>query len=251
MDTTQQKVLIDNITDNLVLLKDGGAVLLLRVGAVNFGLLSEREQLALVDAFAQMLNSLSFAIQIFIQSQRLDVSQYLKLLDQAQTMQNNPLLSQMIAHYKQFVSSTIKENEVLDKSFYIVVPVSYLELGILPQSLDEKVKKIKTIILPRRDQILRQLSRIGLKATPLNSLQLIKLFYNLFNFSENSAALESFEPVSLQTPQPVQQVTRPVNQPSQPPINQQVTPAPTAQPVINIPKPRNHPFAVEELMDTI
>ena len=48
MNTTQQHLTIADIKEDLVLLKNGGAALVLEVSAVNFGLLSEREQIAII-----------------------------------------------------------------------------------------------------------------------------------------------------------------------------------------------------------
>ena len=120
MNTTQKHLSISDIANDILLLKNGGGALVLQVSAVNFGLLSDREQVAIIGSFAQMLNSLSFSIQIVIHSERLNLSSYLEVLDKAQKAQANPLLSQMITEYKQFIQSTVKENEVLDKKFYIV-----------------------------------------------------------------------------------------------------------------------------------
>src|SRR2546428_839405 len=115
MSTTQEHLLVKDITDDIILLKNGGGALVLQVSAVNFGLLSDMEQIAIISSFAQMLNSLSFSIQIVIRSERLNISSYLNLLSKAQKAQTNPLLLKMIVSYKQFIQTTIKENEVLDK----------------------------------------------------------------------------------------------------------------------------------------
>ncbi len=64
--TTQDHLPIQDITNDLVILKDGSVAMVIKTSAVNFDLLSEREQLAIIDAFAGLLNSLSFAIQIII-----------------------------------------------------------------------------------------------------------------------------------------------------------------------------------------
>ena len=68
--STAQKYLdIYDITNDLLILRDGGVSLLLRVNAINFGLLSEPEQDAIIYAYAALINSLIFPIQITIKSQ--------------------------------------------------------------------------------------------------------------------------------------------------------------------------------------
>src|SRR3989338_11299633 len=114
MNTTQQHLLISDIREDIIMLKNGGGALILQVSAVNFGLLSDREQIAIISSFAQMLNSLNFSIQIVIYSERLNINSYLNLLDKAKQAQLNPLMANMMAGYNQFIQTTIKENDVLD-----------------------------------------------------------------------------------------------------------------------------------------
>lgn len=241
MQTTQQHLSIKDVSEDILLLKNGGGALVLQVSAVNFGLLSDREQIAIIGSFAQMLNSLSFSIQIVIHSKRLNISSYLELLDKAQKLQTNQLLATMISQYKQFISATIKENEVLDKKFYIVIPLFSLELG-LTLSKENLKQKIKTVLLPRRDQIIRQLNRVGLSATQLSGSQLIKLFFDIYNgeITEKPATLKVTPEqiaVSLKTPEPQAPQPSPLR-PTPPPVSQGYAG-----------QARNHPFVVEELED--
>lgn len=238
MKTTQEHLSIAQIQDGIIFLKDGGGALVLQTSAVNFGLLSDREQIGIISAFAQMLNSLSFTIQIVIHSQRLNISSYLKALDQAQKIQTNPLLSSMMTHYRQFIQSTIKENEVLDKKFYIVVPLYKLELG-LTASKEALLQKIKTVLLPRRDQILRQLNRVGLKATQLTQEKLLLTFFEIYNESVPESPLA--EPVRLNQPK-LTAPPKPQPAPEHPPPIQN-------QPITTPQSSKTHPFVVEELTD--
>lgn len=262
MNKTQEHITISDIKEDLLLLKDGGAALVLQTSAVNFGLLSEREQMAIIFSFGQMLNSLSFSIQIVIHSSRLDISSYVNLLDIARMKQNNPLLSQMITRYKQFIQETIKENEVLDKKFYIVIPLSNLETGLGYKNPEEKVKKVKAMLIPRKDQIIRQLNRIGLKSDQLTNVELIKLFFEVYNQPQQEKNLH-VEPVTLSQPQttpavitlqtPVIPIPPSAGEES---INPQIaTPSTNAQARndnnLYTQKPRNHPFVVEELTDNV
>lgn len=250
MSTTQKHLSIADIKDDIVLLKDGGGALVLQVSAVNFGLLSEREQIAIISSFAQMLNSLSFSIQIVVTSERLNISSYLNLLDQAEKAQNNPLLSALITSYKQFIQTTIKENEVLDKKFYIVIPLSKLELGIIPTK-EALYQKVKTVLLPRRDQIFRQLNRVGLKATQLSSGHLLELFFNIYNGGgQQFSSLP--QPVKLNAPKivtPASQQGEPVPIPAQPEPPPEKPASQNAPPIASQPA-KTHPFVVEELEDT-
>lgn len=250
MNTTQEHLPISDIKDDIILLKDGGGALVLQVSAVNFGLLSEREQFAIITSFAQMLNSLNYSIQILIFSERLNISSYLTLLDKAQNAQTNLLLSKMIVSYKQFIQATIKENEVLDKKFYLIIPLFALELGLRASKLTLE-QKIKTVLLPRKDQIIRQLGRVGLKATQLDSQKLLELFYDIYNgqFIENipvEIAKSGRIEVSLKQPiQPQPTVPQPIQQ------QFQRSQTPSNPPIITAQQSRTHPFVVEELDSSI
>lgn len=253
MSTTQQHLSIKDIQDDIILLKDGGGALVLQVSAVNFGLLSDREQIAIISSFAQMLNSLSYSIQIVIHSERLNISSYLNLLDKAQKIQSNPLLSKMIIQYKQFIQTTIKENDVLDKKFYVIIPLFKLELGLI-SSKETLEQKIKTVLLPRRDQIIRQLSRVGLRATQLSNKSLLELFYNIYN----GQFVESIPPISLNPSELAVRLKQPQPITPEPTFNQSATPSTnqtTNQPNLGAPSTysasRAHPFVVEELDENV
>ena len=256
MNTTQQHVPIADINSDIVILKSGGGALILQVSAVNFGLLSDMEQIAIISSFAQMLNSLSFSIQIVVHSERLNIASYIAALDKAQKAQINPLLSKMIVQYRQFIQSTIKENDVLDKKFYVVVPLFRLELG-LTSSKQVLEQKIKTILMPRRDQVLKQLMRVGLNVVQLRNEKLLEVFYDIYNgqFVENIPA-STIDPKQLQVklnePQ-IAVIAKPAPAPStaSPPITSlpsqpQAPIQPQVQPIIQT-LPKNHPFVVEEL----
>lgn len=192
--STQDHLDIEDIRDNLVLLKDGSCCLLLSTTAVNFSLLSEAEQDAIIYAYAGLLNSLTFPIQIVVTSQKKNIANYLALLATQKQKISNPLLKQQVEKYYQFVKKTVTENEVLDKKFYLVIPFSALELGVstaltasfkkssgLPLDKTTILTRAKNALVPKRDHVLKQLTRIGLKAKQLTTPELIKLFYSYYN----------------------------------------------------------------------
>src|SRR3989344_7290362 len=100
--TTQDFLGIEDIKNDLVLLSDGSCVLAIETTAVNFGLLSEKEQEALIFAYAGLLNSLSFPIQVYLRSKHKDISGYLKLLEVTESKQTNQLLKERIGKYREF-----------------------------------------------------------------------------------------------------------------------------------------------------
>lgn len=188
--TTQQFLEIEDIRDDLVLLKDGSATMVIETAAMNFGLLSEEEQDSLIYAYASLLNSLSFPLQVVILSKRMDISSYIELVSQTEQEQTNPTMKERLRKYKEFILSIVKENKVLEKKFYICILFSSLELGVkgafgqksrLAFSKDYIISRAKTSLFPKRDHLLRQLGRIGLKGRQLATQELVELFYNIYN----------------------------------------------------------------------
>lgn len=194
-DTTQTQLPIANIRDDVVLFKDGSAAIILESTSLNFGLLSENEQEAVIVAYAGLMNSLSFSIQIMVRTIRKDISSYVAYLEQAQTKIQNPKLAELMESYKKFITETIKKKNVLGKRFFIVVPFSSLELGVkssfksltrksnkpLPFEEDYVLKKAKVTLNPRRDHLMRQAGRLGLKLDQLDTKQIQALMYDVFN----------------------------------------------------------------------
>jgi len=191
--STQQFTEIEDIMQNIVMFLDGSCALVLSVSAVNFGLLSEKEQESIIYAYAGILNSLSFPIEILVRSKRKDISAYLKLLEDKEKEQKNPKLAISIHGYRAFIESTVKEKDVLDKKFYVVIPFSNLELGVsanvlfgskksgLPYAKSYIVERALITLLPKRDHLQRLLGRLGLRSSQLTTDQLIQLFFSLYN----------------------------------------------------------------------
>jgi hypothetical protein len=190
---TQKHLPIADIVDDLVMYKDGGAAIILETTSLNFGLLSEKEQQAVIAAYAALLNSLSFAIQIVVRSQRKDISSYMNYLDEASSKIQNPKLVEIMTGYKNFVAETIKKKNVLGKRFFIVLPFSSLELGVtksalslakkgpLPYPKAYAIKKAKVSLYPKRDHLIRQAGRLSIKLKQLSTSELIELFYDIYN----------------------------------------------------------------------
>lgn len=191
--TTQLFTEIETIDKDMAVYADGSCCMVISTTAVNFGLLSEKEQDAIISAYAGLLNSLSFPIEILIRTQHKDVTAYLRLLEEQERKQKNPKLAKSIHDYRIFVAATVKEKDVLDKKFYIIIPFSSLELGAtasvffgskkkgLPFEKNYIIDRALTILSPKRDHILRLLNRVGLQAYQLTSTQIVRLFFGIYN----------------------------------------------------------------------
>src|SRR3989339_844215 len=118
--STQEHLDIEDITDDLVIMKTGWVALVMTTTAINFDILSEAEQDATIYAYGALLNSLTFPVQVLIRSKRADITAYYQHLVEAESNQSNPDLKVQIRKYREFVQSTVQQKTILDKRFYIV-----------------------------------------------------------------------------------------------------------------------------------
>lgn len=192
--TSQDHVPIADITNDILIYKDGGAALVMESTSLNFGLLSEKEQQAVIAAYAAMINSLSFSVQIVVRTSRKDISSYLSFLDEQAKKLTHPLLVRLMANYRGFITESVKKKNVLGKRFFVILYLSPLELGVgksvqtltkrggpLPYTKSYVIKKAKITLYPRRDHLVRQAGRLGIKFRQLTTPELVNLFYTIYN----------------------------------------------------------------------
>ena len=206
--STQDHLDIEDIRDNIIILKSGASLAILQTTAINFDLLAEAEQDAMIFAFAGMLNSLTYPIQIFIRSKRMDVSSYIVRLEKAKKNIHNENLIAQIDKYENFVKNLVSKNQVLDKRFYVTIPDFGMQIpqvsslgGLFhhrPKGMSKwkVLEKAKVNLHPKIDHLIKQLGRIGVKSIQLDTKELVELFYDLYNpevAREQKAALGTEE----------------------------------------------------------
>lgn len=191
--STQEHLEIEDIREDLVVLKNGSISLVIEVNAINFDLLSEREQDVRILSFAAFLNSLDFPIQIVIKTERTDISSYIEKLNAYKNRQISNALRRQIEIYVKFINNLTINKEVLDKKFYVVIPevVGVVQrTSIIKQVFGRKTKitnvrslveKAKPKLYPKRDHIIKQFKRIGLIAKQSLNDELIRLYYSMYD----------------------------------------------------------------------
>lgn len=194
--STQDHLAVSDIIDDLVLTKDGTVVMVIETNAVNFDLLSEQEQDNKIYAFGGLLNSLNFHIQILIQTERIDIGNYMNYLRAQTNSAMSEGLKRQLQIYSSFIQKLIVTNDVLDKNFYIVIPYNAGSPAVVGAQIKKNKEKQEAFsakqkehlfeqgrifLYPKRDHILKQLGRMGLVGHQLTSEELIELFYTLYN----------------------------------------------------------------------
>jgi type IV secretory pathway VirB4 component len=189
--STQDALKFAQIRDGVVILKDGNLRQIVLCTSVNFSLKSEQEQNAIIFAYQNFLNSLTFPVQIVMQSKKLDLTNYLKMLDEKAQDQTNELLRTQTLDYVDFIKRLINIANIMDKRFYIVIPYmippkmnnSGQKQIIITQTEFAKYK----VELDQRAQVVQSgLANVGVRTALLNTQQLIELMYSIYNPEESS-----------------------------------------------------------------
>lgn len=199
--STQDELEVRDIRDDLIITKSGSVAMVIQTSAINFDLLAEYEQDNKIYAFAGLLNALNFPIQILIRTKRIDITSYVDYLKSQSKREISDGLRKQLEIYTQFVQNLIIQNDVLDKNFFIVLPfnpgISISEIGLLgikkkneeedtykQMAIDQLLEKSKIFLYPKRDFVLKQLSRMGLVGHQLNNTELLSEFYTIYNPEE-------------------------------------------------------------------
>lgn len=194
---TQKFVPVTEIRNGIIMLKDGGYRGVLMCSAINFELKSADEQRAIIVGFQNFLNTLDFSIQIVVNSRKMDLRPYLKLLEGKMPAQQTELLRIQLQEYISFVSSFAERSNIMTKSFYIVVPyaprAAAVEhtIGLLRHKHKEEEKGTTDSFNEGRAQLEQRLALItdglaetGVRAAPLGTEETIELLYRSFNPGE-------------------------------------------------------------------
>jgi hypothetical protein len=195
--TTQEFVPIKEVRDGIIVMKDGSMRAIVLSSSLNFALKSADEQEAIIYQFQNFLNSLDFSVQISIQSRQLDIRPYLATLEKQYADQLNDLLKIQIKEYIQFVKSFTESQNIMSKTFFVVIPFTPTVLGpggdsalgkFLPNNKKEKSTEKSDNFEENRTQLEQRISivqqglmRCGIRSASLGTEEAIELFYKLFN----------------------------------------------------------------------
>ncbi len=199
--SAQNSLLISELRDNMVVLRDGSFRAVIASKSINFDLMSQREREGVEYAYQSFLNSLTFPVQILIRSQRVDIAPYLNRLEGMRRAQDNILLGVLMDNYIDFIDTLAEEANIMDKSFYVVIP--YYPAGDLDSAVnaskniaagfiqpktqtkitieEDRYTKIKEELQNRTNLVLSGLFQMGVRSVQLNTKELGQLYYNFFN----------------------------------------------------------------------
>jgi type IV secretory pathway VirB4 component len=214
--STQNSLLINEIKDGVVIMRDGSLRGVIMGSAINFDLMSGQEQNGVEVAYQGFLNSLHFPVQIVIRSQKVDLSQYLDMLENRRIDQTNELLGILMDDYIDNINSLLDQVNIMDKQFYVVVPyyppVTAAKTVSLVTGLKGALQPMPQITISETDfhnykkelservaLVSNGMAQMGIRAIALGTQELVDLYYNWYN--PEVAVNEKLIDVSqLQTP---------------------------------------------------
>ena len=182
-------------------MKDGSFRAVIACKSINFDLMSEQEREGIEYSYQNFINSLGFTTQILIRSQRIDIAPYLERLTEIRKNTDNMLLGVLMDDYINFIDILSQEANIMDKSFFIVIPyyssadaekIVQQTKNLFKSFSKNKVPEVTKIdrttydqalteINKRVDVIISGLFQIGIHSVRLNTRELSELYYNFNN----------------------------------------------------------------------
>lgn len=201
--STQNSLLLSELRDGMVIMADGSFRAVIACKSINFDLMSSREREGVEYSYQNFLNALYFPVQVYIRSQRVDIGPYLDHLEGIRRGQDNMLLGVLMDDYIQFIDILSQEANIMDKSFFIIVPYfpagdassvvsqgkgffDKIFNGTKPTVAITKIDKVayeksKDEIKNRVNSVISGLLQVGIQAVPLSTKELGELYYNVYN----------------------------------------------------------------------
>ncbi|MCK4805751.1 MAG: hypothetical protein KAS91_01005 [Candidatus Pacebacteria bacterium] len=216
--SSQSLISLQHIRKGVIILKNGSLRSVLEVSGINFDLKSEEEQSSVLMSWRNLINNLDFPLQVVAHSRRVNIESYLNLLQERIGQETNNLLKLQGEDYYTFIKGLVTGNNIMKKRFYVIVPYdpilfkprtalsqileAYKTLlnlrhqafsAIIPLA-DENFNQHYQQLIIRQNNIITNLTRMGLQSHPLTTKELIELFFNSYN-------PEAFEKESINIPE--------------------------------------------------
>ena len=199
--STQATLLISELRDNVVIMKDGSFRAVVACKSINFDLMSDMEREGVEYSYQNFLNSLKFTVQILMRSQRVDIGPYIDKLSEIRRNNDNMLLGVLMDDYINFIDILSQEANIMDKSFFIVIPYYTSEdaeklvqqtknfFKAFSKAKGPEINRIDRVtydkalseLTNRVDSVMSGLFQIGIHSVRLNTKELAELYYNFNN----------------------------------------------------------------------
>jgi len=144
---------------------------ILKMSCVNFALMSENEQDAVIEGFKSFLNGLAFPIQIVIRNIPYDLESYLRAMESVEGD-----LAAVARDHARFVRVLSSRRALIKREYYIIVPAEYEKASDPTEALITAQIKLEL----RIEELLQQLERMGLTGRLLTRAEIVALYQSCF-----------------------------------------------------------------------
>lgn len=169
--SARMQIGIKEVRDGILILPNNRYRLILTTSSLNFELQSAAEQDVIIDTFQSFLNSLTTPVQILIRVRELDIDRYLEELHASRSKENQEIYKKQLKHYSSFIKKLVCGNKILSRRFYLVIPYEN-------KTADFDLAKAQLQL--EHEIIAKGLEKLGMTAKPLNSLEILDLFYSFY-----------------------------------------------------------------------
>lgn len=192
--SNRRQIRIKEVRDGILVLPERQYRTVIETSSINFELKSEEEQDVIIDSFQNFLNSLSCPLQILIRVREIDIDHYLEDIAKKQEKEAEDIYKQQMKNYTAFMQKLISGNKILSRKFYIIIPYEAKDTS--------DFTLIKEQLLLNQDIIIKGLEKLGMKARPLASLEILDLFYSFYNPTQAKVQPMTKETMQLLLNQP-------------------------------------------------
>lgn len=203
--STQRHLPFSQLRENVILMKDSSARVVMRCSTINFLLKSTQEQDAIIMSFQRFLNSLDFPVQIMVRSTKLDIDGYIEKLKAKAVNQKNELLQNQTYEYIEYLKKLVEVAQIMKKDFFIVVPFDQEENRSVKDwwifwvfksfwrainngddlaKIRSQIRNFSTMkkwLAGRANTVKSSLASIGIQANELDKNDLVKLLWEYYN----------------------------------------------------------------------
>lgn len=168
--SARQQINIKGVRGNMLLLPRDQYRLVIEVSPVNFELKSADEQDALIDTYESFLDSLPCPLEIVVRIRELDMDKYLADIQGLLEGEQEDVYRGQIKNYSEFVQGLVRDNKILSRHFYVVLPYTSRDFDTAKEQLSLNA-----------DMVSKGLMRLGIQTRQLTNIELLDLFHNFYN----------------------------------------------------------------------
>ena len=211
----------DKVEDGMIMCENETKYLMvLQCHGINYYLMSDEEKLAVEQGFIQMLNTLRYPIQLYVQSRRTNLSESIENykghvteikgeLDSIETQINmlksipnsdKDTIAKLEYDYRKkrniyeygvditdYITGISLNKNILQRQFYIIIPYYTSEIGLATSfTEDEKKELCYTELYTRCRSLATALTACSVESKILNSEELCELLYIAYNRDDST-----------------------------------------------------------------